>query len=381
MKILFQVRSDLFKKRGGDTVQIENTAKELRNLGVSVDIESSNSINLSSYDIVHIFQLDWVCEPYLQAINVKKFNKPLVLSPIHHSNSEVENFEKYDRYDFRRIVNILVPSQEYREILKNFYRALVELNLSKLAPTMLSLYDGFRNEQKKVLDLSDVVVVQTEEEARNLREDYKTDFKWKKIVNGVGEVFFLQNSEKFISEENYILTVGRIEARKNQLRIIEAVKKFREEDKVDVKLVVIGERNSRNPEFLYRFERKLKKYDWVLYFPKVPYAKMPQVFRGAKVCVSASWFETTGLTLLEAVISGCNVVSPLGGTGKRVREYLHEIPYYCDIVDISSIKEAIKKAYYAKRPEVALEYKENFTWASVAKELVAVYNYLLKEKL
>lgn len=381
MKILFQVRSDLFKKRGGDTVQIEHTAKELRTLGVSVDIESSNSIDLSTYDVVHIFQLDWICEPYLQAVNAKKYNKPLVLSPIHHSNSEVENFEMYARYDFRRVVNLLIPSQEYREVLKNFYRAFIEMNFSKVFPTFLSLFEGFRNEQKIVIGLADIVIVQTEEEARNLREDYKTDFKWKKIVNGVAQVFFSQNDEKFINEENYILTVGRIEARKNQLRIIEAVQQFREEEKKDVKLVVIGEKNSRNPEFSYRFEKKLKEYDWILYFPKIVHEKMFSVYSGAKVCVSASWFETTGLTLLEAVISGCNVVSPLGGTGKRVKEYLSDIPFYCDVVDVKSIKEAIRKAYYAKRPEGALAFKENFTWTVVAKELVEVYTYLLKEKL
>jgi len=39
MKVLMVGRPDLFKYYGGDRVQIENTASELRNLGVEVDLD------------------------------------------------------------------------------------------------------------------------------------------------------------------------------------------------------------------------------------------------------------------------------------------------------------------------------------------------------
>jgi len=46
MKVLMLGRIDLFQNRGGDTVQIENTAEELRNLGVEVDICSDLSVDM-----------------------------------------------------------------------------------------------------------------------------------------------------------------------------------------------------------------------------------------------------------------------------------------------------------------------------------------------
>ncbi|GIW69594.1 MAG: hypothetical protein KatS3mg101_0341 [Patescibacteria group bacterium] len=40
---------------------------------------------------------------------------------------------------------------------------------------------------------------------------------------------------------------------------------------------------------------------------------MPDYYRNAKVCVSASWFETTGLTSLEALFCGTNAVAAVRG--------------------------------------------------------------------
>ena len=39
MKVLFIVRSTLFTAKGGDTIQVEETASELRKTGVEVDKE------------------------------------------------------------------------------------------------------------------------------------------------------------------------------------------------------------------------------------------------------------------------------------------------------------------------------------------------------
>ncbi|HDR8447420.1 TPA: hypothetical protein QC331_005748, partial [Bacillus cereus] len=56
MKVLYMSRSDLFTKRGGDTVQIENTARELRGKNVEVEFYSGPmDLKSKKYDIVHIF--------------------------------------------------------------------------------------------------------------------------------------------------------------------------------------------------------------------------------------------------------------------------------------------------------------------------------------
>ena len=76
--------------RGGDRIQVENTAAELRKLGIEVDIRTDMKFKPWEYDLVHIFQLDWVPETYFYAKKAKKFKVPLVLSPIHHDIREVK---------------------------------------------------------------------------------------------------------------------------------------------------------------------------------------------------------------------------------------------------------------------------------------------------
>ena len=112
-------RIGLLEARGGDRIQVENTASELRKLGVEVDIKTSMEFDPRDYDIVHIFQLDWTPESYLYAKEAKKYNVPIVLSPIHHDVREVKKFDDKFVFDFRRISKILFRDQFKRDTFKN----------------------------------------------------------------------------------------------------------------------------------------------------------------------------------------------------------------------------------------------------------------------
>ena len=153
MKILFQSRLDLFDKRGGDTVQILETKASLERLGVIVDIDCSLTAEVSKYDIVHIFNLDWVCETYPQILNAKKSGKKVVLSPIHHSLEEFERYENENRFGLMRIGNALIPNQPLREEARNLLKGL--LYRRKLKPAISQAFMGIRNQQRKSLELSD----------------------------------------------------------------------------------------------------------------------------------------------------------------------------------------------------------------------------------
>ena len=103
MKILLWTRSDCFKAKGGDMVQVENTLIELKKLNVDVTVSDKNNVNLEKFDIVHLFQLDWTPETYLHAKKVKKAGKKLILSPIHHNIEEVKKFDDEYAFGLRRV--------------------------------------------------------------------------------------------------------------------------------------------------------------------------------------------------------------------------------------------------------------------------------------
>jgi glycosyltransferase involved in cell wall biosynthesis len=375
MKVLMLGRIGLMEARGGDRIQVENTASELRKLGVEVDIRTDMKFKPWDYDLIHVFQLDWTPETYLYAKKVIKYKKPLVLSPIHHNVEEVKKFDDEFVFDFRRLSKFLFKDQFNRDTFKNVYRAI--FNPKMIIPTLCSIFVGFKNSQRKILEMADVVLVQTVKEAEDLKRTFDIDFKWHKVLNGVGKAFIepkkYENKFKF---ENYIICVGRIEPRKNQTSIIEAVKRFRDEEKKDVQLVLIGQMSLiKHFEFNNLMKGYFKKYDWIHHVNGVSYNDMPSYYHFAKVCVSASWFETTGLTSLEALYCGTNSVA----AGLRAKEYLGGYASFCKPDDIESIKIAIKKEYNAPRPVIDAKIKEEYTWKNAAKKTFEVYNEVLKK--
>lgn len=373
MKVLMLGRIGLLKVGGGDRVQIENTARELEKLGIDVNIRSGLDFDPSLYDIVHIFQLDWTPETYFYVKKAKAAGKPVVLSPIHHNVSEVKKYDDEYVFGFRRLSKLIFKDQHHRDTLKNLYRIFSDPQ--KVATTLGSMMLGLENMHKHVLSLVDKVLVQTDQEAKDLKRTYKSSFDWVKIPNGVSESFLKVKSGKNpLDFEDYIVCIGRIEPRKNQLTVIKAVEYFRKRTEKDIQLVFIGSKSTKNHmEYLKLFRKELDKKSWVHHIGSVPYEDMPIYYKYAKVCVSASWFETTGLTSLEALFCGTNAVA----SGVRAREYLGRHATYCKPDDVSSIEFAIEKEYFAPRPKINKEMFDEYTWKTAARKTLKVYKELL----
>ncbi|KKU30754.1 MAG: Glycosyl transferase group 1 [candidate division WWE3 bacterium GW2011_GWA1_46_21] len=368
MKILMWARSDLYDYIGGDRVQIENTANALRVLGVDVDIATDINIDIETYDLVHVFQLDWTPETYFYVQKARKHNKPVILSPIHHSLKEVHRFDNEYVFDYRRITKYLFREQHNRDTFKNIYRSL--FNIKKARPTFLSLLIGLAAMHKRTLQSANVVLVQTEIEAKDLKETYNVDFEWEKVLNGVSRSFVdVPLVPSPIGVENYIISVGRVEPRKNTLKIIDAVADFRKKHNLDVKLVLVGKKSRNHIEYLIRFGFAVRRHSWIVHIEELENAKMPPLYQHAKVCVSASWFETTGLTLLEALFCGTNAVA----SGDRAKEYLGAYASYCDPGSVASIESAVEKEFFSARPKLPIEMKKTYTWENTASKIKGIY--------
>ncbi len=377
MKVLMLGRIGLLEARGGDRIQVENTAMELKKLGVEVDIKTDMDFKPWEYDLVHIFQLDWTPETYFYAKKTKKYNIPLVLSPIHHNVEEVKKFDDEFVFDFRRISKLFFKDQFKRDTFKNVYRSFFDPR--RIKSTFYSVFHGFKKMQREVLQMSDAVLVQTVREAEDLKRTFEVDFKWEKVLNGVGKAFIdpkpFKNPFDF---EDYIMCVGRIEPRKNQLNVIKSVQKFREETGVDVKLVLIGKASpSKHFEYNLLVDKLIRKNKWIKRIDNsINYSDLPSYYHFAKVCVSASWFETTGLTSLEALYCGANTVA----SGPRAKEYLGGYASFCQPDNIDSIKDAVKKEYEAPRPVLDVKIRREYTWQNAAEKTFEVYKEVLTKK-
>lgn len=374
MKVLLWTRSDCFKAKGGDMVQVENTYLELKKLGVDVTISDKNNIKIDDFDIIHLFQLDWTPETYLHAQKARKKGKKIILSPIHHSVDEVKKFDDEYAFGLRRLSKYLFVDQFQRDTFKNIYRSILDHN--KALPTLYSVILGLKNMNQKTIQWSDYVLTQTRLEAVDLEKTYDLKFNWQIIPNGVSELFLKKNTNpNLLDFEDYIICVGRIEPRKNNLAIIAAVQKLRKELNKDIKLVFVGRKSNKHAEYISLFDQELTSCDWIVYKDYMSYSSMPTIYRYAKVCISASWFETTGLTLLEALFMNTNAVS----TSPRAKEILGDYCSYCSPEDISSISEALKTEYLKVRPKIPTEFRKEYTWENTAKKTLEIYNKVLND--
>jgi glycosyltransferase involved in cell wall biosynthesis len=176
--------------------------------------------------------------------------------------------------------------------------------------------------------------------------------------NGIDPAFHPASNRLLQGE--YVLAVGAIQKRKNQLAALEAA------SAVGLPLVVAGpEKDPALAEELRRRGALLEGY--------VETDKLAELYRGAACLVQASRFEGFGLPVVEAMASGTPVVA--------VREpALEEVGGGAAvIVDDGELADGIRRALAERERLVAagLERARVFSWRASAEKTFAVYREIL----
>jgi len=105
----------------------------------------------------------------------------------------------------------------------------------------------------------------------------------------------------------FILCVGTIETRKNQLIILKALIHLPPQ----IKLVLVG-KATKYKEVLKDYIRQNQLEKRVLFFDNIPFNDLPSVYQLAKIFVYPSVFEGFGIPILEALNSGLPVIAATG---------------------------------------------------------------------
>lgn len=370
MKVLMQSRVSLFKVLGGDTIQILKTKEYLEKLGIKVDISTELQPNLKEYDLVHLFNLIRPQEIYLQAKNAKSQGKKVILSPIYVLYTE---YDRKGREGLAKLSANLLSSGQI-EYLKVLGRAVENREFHR--GTLIFLMNGYRRLQKKILNLVDFLLPNSHSEMNRIIEDFGLkNFPYLVVPNAVGKDLFRNKDIKINKElekfRNCVLCVARIEGCKNQLNVVRAIKKL------PYTLVLVGKVAPNHKGYFAHIKKEVTKNVYLLgerdsFF-------LSQLYSLAKVHVLASWFETTGLSSLEAGIMGCNLVITDKGDTK---EYFSDYAYYCEPDSVESIIQAIIKAYESPvNPELREYILENFTWEKTAEKTLGAYQSIIRQKV
>ncbi|MFL9985159.1 glycosyltransferase [Paraburkholderia sediminicola] len=220
--------------------------------------------------------------------------------------------------------------------------------------------------------LADRVVANSDIECETLARIFDLPReKFATVLNGVEESFYepvapdLFRSE-FKIHDRFVLNVGNIEPRKNQLALIKAMKSFPE-----LKLVLIG--HQRDPE--YAKACFAEGGDQVIYASTLAHDSpiLRSAYAACEAFVLPSTLETPGLAALEAHAAGARIaVTKVGST----EEYFAEHVAYLDPFDVENIAQSIRTALIKKRAGT-LSTARDLTWRAVLSPLKDLYDSLL----
>ncbi|MEY8000393.1 glycosyltransferase [Clostridium sp. Mt-5] len=327
MKALFCIRRDCFSNFAGDSMQLMKTAKYLREKKVKVDINTGSIYDYSRYDIIHLFNLTRVEETYKYYKRAKYYNKTIVLSPIYW------NLTKYYNH----------------------------VNDTK----NLILWDKLDMYRKEILMGCKSIYPNSKLENIQIQKDFHINAPYNIIYNGMEiEHRVPYNFKKAYGLNDYVLCVGRICGRKNQLALSKIC------SQLGLQLVLIGSINDMN------YFNKCMSYNNVRYLGFMNDYNIYNANMCARMHILPSFVETPGLSSLEAAASGCNIVSTIEGS---TREYFKNMCIYCDPYNEHSIKDAIIRSFEMKKDEKLKKYViKNYNWRKCINVLFESYKSLVK---
>jgi len=159
---------------------------------------------------------------------------------------------------------------------------------------------------------------------------------------------------------DYVLSVGAVQQRKNQLAALAAA------DAVNLPLVVVGpEKDAALAARLRERGARLEGY--------VETARLAELYRGAACLVQSSRYEGFGLPVLEAMASGTPVVAV---PDAALREVAGDAAVFVEEGDLAA---GIRRALEERDRLVAagLERAQRFSWRAAAERTLAVYREIL----
>jgi glycosyltransferase involved in cell wall biosynthesis len=345
MRVMIVPYSANFHLVGGHVTQQIETEGALRRLGVEAEIGSPEEAVGADVDVVHAFE---DIRPLLAlgrprgrlVVSPIYFPKSVLLGPVVRRGGQPHMLEARLRHAARVIRHARERRGRARELR--------------------AVRDAWRH--------ADRIVVNSIAEGKLLRRDAPGLRELRVAYSGVADEAFDGDAAQGrrllgIGEEAFVLSVGRVEPGKNHLSLALAVRGL------PVRLVLVGAVLPGNEHVLASVREALPD---VVHLPHIEHGLLPHVHAASSVHALPSWYETTGLSTLEALAVGRPVV--VAG-GPCVKEYFTGCAQFCYAGSVRSIRRAVLRALEGPIG-CERERARRFSWDRTARELLNVYTEL-----
>ncbi len=337
-------RFDALTARGGGEIQQTSTERGLGDLGIDARPWRPWEETLSPNDVVHVYGSRPEFLPLVAA--AKQQGSRVALSPIAW-------------FDWKNI---------WRESGSIVHRvgATTRYALRWAMPQIPSW-------RRRLYHAADLLLPNSQAEAEQLMRLFQIPpHKIRIVPNGVDERFAVASPKLFEAKyglRDFVFCPGRIEPRKNQLELIQAIAGS------ERTLVIAGDvvpgchdyaeacrrAAGRNVHFIGRLDHE----DPLL----------ASAYAAAACVALVGWYETPGLAALEGAATGTPLVVPRGGSAQ---EYFGLWAEYVSPGNVRRLRAAIETAMHRPRsPELAALVTQNFSWQRVAETTREAYDALL----
>ena len=237
-----------------------------------------------------------------------------------------------------------------------------------------------RNFWRKIDSVDSIIVVSDFIKTQAIEEFALPSEKIHVIHNGFDPDVFKEYNpeqlkairEKFNLPQNFVLFVGSIEPRKNLKNLICAYLQLNKNIRQKHKLVLVGFKGWNNKDIMQLLDNSKEDVEYLGY---VSNEELGKLYNLATVFAYPSFYEGFGLPPLEAMASGCPVVT---SNAASLPEVCGDAAYYIDPYDIDSISQGIHRVITDKElrnlmVQKGLAKAAEFSWTKSAQQHLKLF--------
>lgn len=374
LRIAFMVRSSAGESGGwGDIIQVRRTAAALHARGHRVDILSVAGTPAADYDVVHLTRLTGESETLAQARGVRDFSGPVCLMPIFNDHAaetvwgmQAAMIALWEASDDNAVArNLSLLKSRSIQFTDGHGRIILP------PPARNELTPGSLETEREILRYVDFLIANAYGEVRAIFRHVDCTLPFAVVPTSTDTTLYQPSAkDAFVDKyglKDFVLATGRMESRKNQVLLMEALAASPE-----LPLVLIGGSVVDQYPTLLRAR-------WAqntILFPNLPEEELAGAYAAARVVALPSWDEVASLSSLNAAACGASLV--LSRNGFEL-EYFRDDAEYCDPADTQSIAAAVERAWSThgqraqRREELRERVAREYSWDRTAELTEAAY--------
>lgn len=343
IRVLMQNRNNAFIHPGGDTVVMQKIYNAYDRNKIDIDVCVDGSKNPSEYDLIHLFNFAIREVTEQQARQAHEAGVPYVVTTLYEDWPLFYNQMANMYLALKTYVDHNQPNQNWIQYEE--------------AGKQVAASDKWDN--SFAANHAHTLVATGNSEINALTRDYPRNKNCISIPLGCEVTNYFDGGELFrktFGITDFVLCVGRLEWRKNQLMLLKAL------EDLDIPIVFAASSFTYQPEYealCKSFSRRGKTH----FIGRLTDEELASAYQAARVHALPSWFELPGLVSLEAARYGTPIVVSDNGT---IRDYVGKHAFYCKPNNAESIKNAVLNAYHSARNKDLQNHVEQFTWQKTA---------------